>query len=331
MTPLPSVGSTGSSCTGYARNIRVGVCSWTERSLVRDSDFYPKSVRTPEDRLRYYASLFSLVEADAGFYGLPSEGTSAKWVQRTPAEFIFDVKAFRAFTLHPCEPASLPTDLRQELPPKVAARRHIYWRDLPDNVQTELLERFRQAQRPLDQAGKLGAILVQFPKWIFPSYEVQQHLARLRRAWPDYHIAVEFRDVSWVSPKNLPRTWAFLAEHDLTYVCVDEPRVKRAVPPLVEVSTPELAIVRFHGRNAETWNRSVESAAERFRYLYQEDELREWLPKLNVLAERAEQTHALMNNCYRDFAVRNATQLANLLLTEPPSRTLAMVRTGAWK
>ena len=292
--------------------IRVGICSWTERSLVQDSNFYPKWVRTAEDRLRYYASQFSVVEADASFYRLPRAEIAARWVERTPARFTFNVKAFRAFSLHPCGIDSLPLDLRQELPGNTGEKR-FYWNDLPEVVQTELLAQFGDAQRPLHRAGKLGAILVQFPKWIFPNQEVRDHLVLLRRAWPEYRIAVEFRDVSWVSEKNLDRTMAFLADHDFTYVCVDEPRLARTVPPIVEVTTTGLAMVRFHGRNAETWNRAVASAAERFRYLYREDELREWLPKLRSLSECAEQTHAMLNNCYRDFAMRNAAQLIQLL------------------
>jgi uncharacterized protein YecE (DUF72 family) len=245
------------------------------------------------------------------------QDVSARWVERTPADFTFNVKAFRAFTLHPCGIDSFPSDVRQELS-STSSEKRLYWKDLPAAIQIELLTRFEDAQRPLHRAGKLGAVLVQFPKWIFPIQEVRDHLARLRRAWPDYRIAVEFRDVSWVSKKNLFRTMAFLADHGLTYVCVDEPRRERTLPPIADVTTPGLAMVRFHGRNADTWSRPVASAAERFRYLYQEHELKEWLPKLRSLSERAEQTHAMMNNCYRDYAVSNAGQLIELLSSGAP-------------
>ena len=117
----------------------------------------------------------------------------------------------------------------------------------------------------------------------------------------------------------------FLRENDLTYVCVDEPRLGRTVPPIIRVTAPALAMVRFHGRNAESWNKRVDSAAERHRYLYLEPELKEWIPRVKELSNRANETHALFANCYRDYAVRNASQLMELLTDEG----LPVKRTGA--
>ncbi len=293
--------------------IKVGVCSWTERTLVRESDFYPRGSKTPEGMLRHYASQFDIVEADAGFYRMPSEDTAIKWSERTPARFTFNVKVFRAFTLHPFDPGTLPKDVLEELPADLHGKRRLYWKDLPEAAQAELLERFRQAQRPLHFGRKLGALLVQLPKWVFPSDEVRRHLLALKQAWPDYRLAVEFRDVSWVTNKNRQRTFDFLKDHDLTYVCVDEPQLERTVPPLVEATSPKLAMVRFHGRNADTWNKRVDTAAERFDYLYSEAELKEWAPRIQRLAERSDNVHALMNNCHRDHGVVNARQLIGLL------------------
>jgi uncharacterized protein YecE (DUF72 family) len=290
--------------------IKVGISSWTEKTLVRESDFYPRGTKNPEGMLRHYSSQFPIVEADAGFYRMPSEDNAMKWSERTPRNFTFNVKVFRAFTLHPFELAALPKDLQEGLP---QGKKRLYWKDLPEAVQTELLERFRQAQRPLHFGRKLGALLVQLPKWVFPSNETREHLLRLKKAWPDYRLAVEFRDESWVSEKNLPRTLDFLRDNQLTYVCVDEPQLARTVPPIVEVTSPRLAMVRFHGRNADSWNKRVDTAAERFDYEYSEPELRQWLPRIQALTEQAEETHALMNNCHRDYAVNNARQLAALL------------------
>ena len=290
--------------------IKVGISSWTEKTLVRETDFYPRGTKNPEGMLRHYASQFPIVEADAGYYRMPSEDTAIKWSERTPRDFTFNIKVFRAFTLHPFELAALPKDLQAEAPQD---KKRLYWKDLPAELQTELLERFRQAQRPLHFGRKLGALLVQLPKWVFPSDEVREHLLGLKAAWPDYQLAVEFRDASWVSDKNRERTMAFLRDNQLVYVCVDEPRLARTLPPIAEATTRRLAMVRFHGRNAESWNKRVDTAAERFDYEYSEAELAEWLPRLRALSEAAEDTHVLMNNCHRDYAVNNARQLARLL------------------
>ena len=91
---------------------------------------------------------------------------------------------------------------------------------------------------------------------------------------------------------------------------VDEPQgFKSSIPPVVAATNPGLAMVRFHGRNAETWEKPGLTAAERFRYLYEEDELREWVPPLRELAGKSKQLHVLMNNCYQDYGVRNAAQM----------------------
>jgi uncharacterized protein YecE (DUF72 family) len=137
-----------------------------------------------------------------------------------------------------------------------------------------------------------------------------------KRALPGYRLAFEFRDVSWVSSKNVERTLDFLSENDLTYVCVDEPQIGRAVPPVISVTTPGLAMVRLRGRNVEAWKKRAESAVERHRYFYSEAELREWVARIEQLTDRAAETHVLFANCYRDYAVRNASQLMRLLAQE---------------
>jgi uncharacterized protein YecE (DUF72 family) len=293
--------------------IRVGTSSWANASLVKDSDFYPPTVRTAEERLRFYATQFPLVEVDSTFYRLPTERLIATWDERTPPDFVFNVKAFRVFTLHPCPPGMLPADVRGALPLPAASKPNVYWYDLPAELQTDLWERFERALRPLHRTGKLGAVLLQFPPWVLPSNQSRQHMLDARRALAEYRLAIEFRDVSWVSQKNIERTMEFLAQNNLTFVCVDEPQIGRTLPPIVRVTTPDLAIVRLHGRNADAWKRRAESAAERSRYLYEERELREWVPRLEELADRTAETHAVFNNAYRDYAVRNARQLIALL------------------
>jgi uncharacterized protein YecE (DUF72 family) len=293
--------------------IKVGISSWTEKTLVKETEFYPRGTRNPEGMLHHYASQFPLVEADAGFYRMPSEDTAIKWAERTPGGFTFNVKVFRAFTLHPFEVSALPKPVQASVPAEAREKKRLSWRDLPEALQQDLLEHFRQAQRPLHFGHKLGALLIQLPKWVFPSHETREHLLALKKAWPDYQLAVEFRNDSWISDKNLERTLRFLSDNDLTFVCVDEPQIDHTLPPLAEATSSRLAMVRFHGRNTDSWNKRVDSAAERFDYDYSETELREWLPKLIALSDRAQETHAIMNNCHRDYAVNSARLLGTLL------------------
>ena len=126
-------------------------------------------------------------------------------------------------------------------------------------------------------------------------------------------VAVEFRHSSWVSPEELPRTLSCLSERGLTFVPVDTPQLDSpsALPP-VSAATSNIAYVRFHGRNASTWNARTTSAAERFKYLYSEDELAKWIEPLTELQASAETTYAMFNNCYADYAPRNAQMLLDL-------------------
>lgn len=294
--------------------ILVGTCSWADKTLVECGRFYPPHVRTPEERLRYYAERFPIVEIDSTYYGLPSERNAALWVERTPPEFTFDVKAFRLFTHHPTPVDALPKDVRRELPPR-GDRPNLYLRDLPRDVVDALWQRFASALLPLDSAGKLGVVLLQFPPWFLPGPESREYLVEARHRLPQYRIAVEFRNGAWVNERNLERTLTFLRDHRLAYVCVDEPQTTNSMPPIAAV-TADVAIVRFHGRNVANWLKRGLSAADRFDYLYREEELAEWVPRVRLLAEEAKEVHLLMNNCHEDKAVRGARQLALLLERE---------------
>ena len=127
-------------------------------------------------------------------------------------------------------------------------------------------------------------------------------------------MRVEFRNGSWLNEKNAERTIRFLADRGIAFVMVDEPQgFKSSVPPVTAVTSPDLAIVRFHGRNAATWEAKGITPAERFRYLYSRDELKEWVPRIRQAAGEARETHVLMNNCYANYGTTNARELALLL------------------
>lgn len=293
--------------------ILVGITSWTEPTLIESGGFYPEWTRSAEDRLKYYSSQFPIVEVDSTYYALPAENTCRLWVTRTPEKFLFDIKAFRLFTQHPTSPATLPKDIRQALPAEIRAKKTIYSRDIPRELLDEVWRRFEQALLPLDSAGKLGVVLLQFPPWFYPGDEQRRHILSCKSMLPQYRIAVEFRHGSWMSEKNLGRTIDFLRSNDIPYVCVDGPQgFKSSIPPVAE-ATSDIAIVRFHGRNRETWEKQGITTAERFNYLYSEHELGEWVPRIKELASKTKQVHVLFNNCYADRPVVNARQVRLML------------------
>ena len=295
-------------------NVAFGTASWTDRSLLSSRAFYPAAANTPERRLRYYARHFPVVEVDATYYALPSLAHARAWAARTPADFVFGVKAYAALTQHPLEPGRLDLDLQRELPRGLRRQRNVYARELPEPVLDEVWRRFRAALEPLDLAGKLAYLLFQMPKWFTPSRASEAYLEQVPARLPGAPIAVEFREARWLGEARRERTLDFLRRGGFVYVSVDEPQGTRAsVPPVAAVTSDLLAVVRFHGRNAAAWDKPGVGTAERFGYAYREDELREWLPRIRHLAARTRQVHVLMNNCHRHYAVQNAKELAALL------------------
>lgn len=293
--------------------ILVGTSSWTDPTLIKSGRFYPSWAKSAESRLRFYASQFPVVEVDSSFYGLPTEGTAGSWVERTPEDFVFDVKAFRLFTQHPTPLLALPRDIKEALPVAALEKSNVYPRDVPPELTDELWNRFERALLPLDSAGKLGVVMFQFPPWFFPGNEQRDYILSSKERLPQYRLGIEFRHSSWLSEKNREHTFAFLRENNLPLVCVDEPQgFKSSVPPLAEV-TSDIGLVRFHGRNMATWEKRGIGPAERFNYLYTKHELQEWAARVKHLADRTKQVHILFNNCYEDKAVSNARQFRMML------------------
>jgi uncharacterized protein YecE (DUF72 family) len=274
--------------------------------------WYPTSVRTAADRLRYYAARFDTVEVDSTFYGLPTASTSRLWAERTPLGFVFHIKAFAMLTRHGVRPEGLPAALRAEHDLKLDR----YGRILHPSadLRAQVFALFSEALHPLRDEGKLGLILMQFPPYFVANQSNRDYIARSAALLAPDKLAVEFRHASWVDAEELRSTLDLLSSLDLTFVCVDEPRLPgpTVLPPVAAV-TAETAYVRFHGRNAATWNARVGSAAERFKYLYSPEELAEWVEPVRHLQEQAQTTYLMFNNCFADYAPRNAQQMLSLL------------------
>jgi uncharacterized protein YecE (DUF72 family) len=293
--------------------ILLGTCSWTDRSLIECGLFYPPQVKTPEERLRFYAAHFPIVEVDSSYYALPARRNSELWVRRTPEEFVSHVKAYALFTGHAADPRALPKDLQGDLPAGLRTKTRVYMKDLPPSMQQETWRLFQDALAPLAEAGKLGLVLFQFPPWFHPGRDSRRYVLECQERLPGRRLAVEFRNVAWLAGDSQQRTLGFLRDNGLTYVCVDSPQgFSSSVPPLAAATT-ELGYARFHGRNRESWERKGSTASERFDYYYSAEELESWIPALYSLQEETRATHVLFNTNYRDQGIVNARQLALLL------------------
>jgi uncharacterized protein YecE (DUF72 family) len=288
--------------------VQVGTASWTDRTLI-ESGWYPPEATTPEKRLRYYARQFPLVEVDATYYALPAEQTAAAWAARTPPGFTFNIKAFSLFTQHRTPVAALPTDLRPAA--EKTGKDRVYLKDVDPAVADQAWERFFAALEPLREAGKLGAILLQFPPWFPISRANKDYLVSCAQRAAPRRVCIEFRNRTWMTPDNQEETLGFLSEHRLPYVCVDMPQGHRdSIPPVLAATDPGLAVMRLHGHSSKWESKDIH---ERFGYRYTGEELAEWAPKIAALARDAADTQILFNNCYRDYAQVNAKELADLL------------------
>jgi uncharacterized protein YecE (DUF72 family) len=294
-------------------NILVGTTSWTEKTLLDSKRFYPSNATTSAARLRYYATQFRIVEVDSSYYGLPAERNSLLWAERTPQGFVFDVKAFRLFTQHQTPLPVLPKDIVETL--GGTKRKNLYYTDLPNEAREELWRRFRLSLEPLRKAEKLGVVLFQFPPWFVYKPSGLEYIAHCAEMLTGDQVAVEFRHRSWLNEKHADEVLAFERKHNLAHVVVDEPQgFVSSIPAKWEVTCQSVAVVRLHGRNRQTWEKKgLSTAAERFRYLYSQDELQELAPPIKSLAKEARMVHVLFNNCYGDDAQRNALDLRRFI------------------
>ncbi|HKG93608.1 MAG TPA: DUF72 domain-containing protein [Gemmatimonadaceae bacterium] len=299
--------------------VLVGTASWTDPTILGEGVFYPAGVSSAEDRLRYYASRFPLVEVDSTYYALPARRMAELWVERTPDDFTFNVKAHALMTGQPTEVARLPRELREALPPALAAAQRVYAKDLPPELYDEVWRVFLDAIEPLRSSGKLGAVLLQYPRWFVPTPENRDLLLDAKQRLGDVPGAVELRNRRWFGEDRdkTERTLAFLERHGFPFVMVDGPQgLESSVPPVAAVTSPRLAILRLHGRRAETWEKRGVATVERYRYLYDPAQLEDWAPKIADAAAEAKEVHILFNNCYANYGTTNAAEMMRVVRKE---------------
>jgi uncharacterized protein YecE (DUF72 family) len=241
---------------------------------------------------------------------MPSPENARLWIERTPRDFIFNIKAFRLFTGHQTAPSALPPDIAEAL--GALPKKHVYYKDMPEELLDELWLRYRDAIAPLRAAGKLAAVHFQFAPWVAFHPKNREHVQECQRRLEGYRLAIEFRNKTWFEGSHAARTLEFERERGLVNVIVDEPNTTaNSIPSVWEVTVPALAIVRLHGRNHATWNSKSGASSDRFNYDYNDAELEEFARKISDLP--ADLTQVVFNNNYEDQGQRNARTLTTML------------------
>lgn len=297
-----------------AIDFRVGTASWTDPSLTNSDLFYPSSVRSAEERLRFYAERFNTVEVDSTYYALPAERNAKLWAERTPEGFLFNIKPFALMTQHPAEISRLPEDLREMLPAGQRKERRLT-RPSPE-ILDMAFQMFWSALAQLRQADKLGIVAFQFPPYFVATPANFEYIARLHERLPGAAIAIEFRHPSWVRDAQRAKTMRFLQSHRLYYTSIDAPEDDSIVPSFIE-ATGDQVYMRFHGKNRTNWFRRNITAAERYKYLYSERELQSLARGLkNLEGQGVRRAYAIFNNCYQNFGIMNAATMNVILRSQ---------------
>jgi uncharacterized protein YecE (DUF72 family) len=237
--------------------------------------FYPQDIKD-KDMLSFYSKVFPFTEVNSSYYSMPTAYMFYRMAKKTPEGFLFVVKAFGGMT---------------------------HQGDLSDTT----VKKFKDALTPLAESNRLACVLAQFPYSFHNNEKNRDYLKKLRERLGNLPVAVEFRTDDWLRLEVMK----LLREYDMAFVCVDEPPIKGLLPPVV-VATASIGYVRFHGRNAQKWYNHQQSY-ERYDYLYSEEELSQWVPKIRELSKKTEVVFIAMNNHFNAQAVINARQLQALL------------------
>jgi uncharacterized protein YecE (DUF72 family) len=293
-----------------AGRIVVGTSSWADPGFVED--WYPPGLPA-RDRLPFYAQRFEAVELNSSFYAIPKRSTVARWAEVTPEGFTFDVKLHRLLSRHSADLGSLPPDLRDQA--ETGERGRVR---LTPELERAMVDRLLEEVAPLEEAGKLGAFLLQLTPAFAPRRNELEELDPLIERLAPHPVAVELRHRGWVERERAERTFGYLSERDAAFVCVDAPPGEHVpiLPPIDAVTSDRLAYLRAHGRNTEGYMRG-KSVAERFGWVYSDEELGEIGGRAERLAEDAGEVRVMFNNNRSDDAPTAATRLRRLLDQDP--------------
>jgi len=256
------------------RDIRVGPAGWSYADW--RGRVYPESAGTKFDTLALVAKYFDTAEINSSFYHPPAPDTARSWLRRIEhnPNFVFTAKLFRAFT--------------HERGKATAKDEKLY----------------REGIDPLMEAGKLGAVLIQFP-WSFKNeMEERSYLNQLVARFKEYPLVVELRHESW----NNPRVLQTLEDLGVGLCDIDQPLFANSIKPSAEV-TSSIGYIRLHGRNYQNWFREEANVIERYDYLYSSDELDPWVNRIKEISDKAKQTFVIANNHARGQSLVNAFEI----------------------
>ena len=254
--------------------IHIGPAGWSYKDW--EGTVYPQKPGKNFDPLEYLARYFNTIEINSSFYRPPSVSTTKAWAQRVAAnkEFTFTAKLHRLFT-HERGKATAADE-----------------------------KEFRSGMAPLVKAGKLGALLLQFP-WSFKNtVEDRIYLAALLEKFGEYPLVLEVRHASW----NTPAMYEWLEERGVGICNIDQPVFSKSIRPAALTTSP-VGYVRLHGRNYQNWFREKAPRDERYNYLYSFDELDPWLKRIKEVAKQTRETYVITNNHFRGQAVVNAIEI----------------------
>lgn len=280
----------------FTGRILVGTAAWSDHE-----EFYPPGVRGPE-RIKYYARYFRVVEVNASYYALLPQRNFVRWVENTPDDFTFNVKALGRLTGHERGMAATP----------------------------DVFDAFRETYAPLRDSGKLGAVLFQFPPWFENTEHNRNRISEVAELMADDPLLIEFRNRTWLADEDaIARTLLLLRDLGLSYVTVDAPQTGTGTAPRVPaVTRSALGYLRMHGRNTETWYKRVENTGERFNYKYNDEELAELAQVARELATQANVVHVIFNNNMASYGTDNAQTMMRMLGIDTPEENPRQTRLG---
>lgn len=269
-------------------SVCVGPAGWSYHDWAQI--VYPRSRPAGFREVAYLAQFFDVLEINVSFYRAVPQATALRWIDQVTAfpRFRFTAKLHQSFTHQ-----GNPTDVEE-----------IGFREMADT---------------LTEAGRLGAVLVQFP-WSFRnSRENLRYVSALLERFAPYPLVVEMRHASW----NDPDFYALLEDRQAGFCNVDQPVIRKSLEPTA-IATAPVAYVRLHGRNAKEWFGDAGRDA-RYNYLYSREELVPWKDRIRKLAGRATSVYAITNNHFRGQAAANALELVSMLLDAPVPAPASLV------
>lgn len=295
-------------------DLRIGTSGWNYPTGqgTWNGIFYPAAKGRPKgfDELGFYAEHFDTVEVNSTFYGQPRANVTRTWAERTPPGFEFSLKLYQKFT-HPKMYESV-------------VRRALGAADGPPDAVRGLvqptgadLDEFRRGIDPLAEAGKLGAVLAQFPPSFRAGGPERDYLHGLLRALSSYTVAVEVRHSTWSDAFG--ETLALLNDAGAAWVQIDEPKFRFSITQNRLPNITGFYYMRLHGRNAAQWW-NHEKTEDRYHYLYSADELQEFSDTAGAARQIVKKTYVYTNNHFSAKAVANAAMIKKQLGEPLPGR-----------